>query len=119
MHALAYHGCPRLTGDLHILINSDRKNSARVIKALGKFGFGASGLSSEDFEKADNVIQLGVPPVRIDIFTSLTDVTWDECYANKVDDCYDNIPVSFIGKVQFIANKKNSVEVRIWLISRR
>jgi len=48
-HALAYHGCPRLTGYLDILVNSSKGNSAKVIKALDEFGFGSLGLSSEDF----------------------------------------------------------------------
>jgi len=51
--------------------------------ALNKFGFGSVGLEVEDFDVPDKVIQLGVPPVRVDIVTSITGVSWEEAFANK------------------------------------
>ncbi|MCD6161911.1 MAG: hypothetical protein J7K40_05805 [candidate division Zixibacteria bacterium] len=105
-YALAMHGVPRYTGDLDILVKSDKENSQRILVALVEFGFGSMGLSESDFIVADNVIQLGVPPVRVDIITSLTGVSWAEVYAHRIAGNYGDTPVYFIGREQFITNKR-------------
>ena len=104
-YALAYHGAPRYTGDIDILVKPDPQNAERIIKALNKFGFGSVGLTKEDFENPDNVIQLGVPPVRVDIIMSITEVSWEDAFAGCVEGKYGNVPVKYIGKKEFIINK--------------
>src|SRR4030067_986732 len=76
-YALAFHGAPRYTGDLDILVKPDEENARRVMKALDEFGFGSIGLKNTDFIYQDKIVQLGVPPVRIDIITSISGVTWE------------------------------------------
>jgi len=49
-----------------------------------KFGFGSLGLKETDFCYPDRVVQLGVPPVRIDLITSLTGVSWEEASASRI-----------------------------------
>ena len=83
-YALAFYGHPRFTGDIDVFIESTPQNSLRIIKALTGFGFGSVGLSSGDFLKKNAVIQLGVPPVRIDFLTSLTGLSWGQAYRTKV-----------------------------------
>ncbi len=78
----------------------------RIMAALNEFGFGAAGLTTEDFLKENMVVQLGVPPVRVDIVTSLTGISWEEAYSNKVQGKYGNVPVFYIGRQEFISNKK-------------
>ena len=65
--ALAFHGHPRFTGDIDILLYPSPKNAARVIDALREFGFGSLGYTSEDFLTPGDFIQLGVQPNRIDL----------------------------------------------------
>ena len=79
-YALAFHGAPRYTGDMDILIKPDKRNADRILAALDDFGFGGLGLTAGDFEKPEMVVQLGVAPVRVDIITSLTGVDWDQAY---------------------------------------
>jgi hypothetical protein len=74
--------------------------------ALGEFGFGSIGLSAVDFERPDKVIQVGVPPVRVDIITSLTGVSWEEAFSERVKSKYGDIIVHYIGREQFISNKR-------------
>jgi hypothetical protein len=105
-HALAYHGAPRYTGDMDILVRSDPENAHRILKVLETFGFGSVGLTAEDFTVPDKVIQLGVPPVRIDIVTSITGVSWEEAAAGRVQGNYGDIVVYFIGRREFIRNKQ-------------
>ena len=105
-YALAFHGVPRYTGDIDILVRPSPDNANRVLCALGDLGFGSLGLKKGDFQKPDNVIQLGVPPVRIDILTSLTGVTWSEAYRGRVKGSYGDVPASFLGREEYIANKR-------------
>ncbi len=105
-YALAFHGVPRYTGDLDILVKPDPINSKYILAALVEFGFGSVGLAKEDFESSGKVIQLGVPPVRVDIITSITGVPWEDAYSNRVEGKYGDIPVYFIGRQHFILNKR-------------
>ncbi|GKT10621.1 hypothetical protein [Desulforhabdus sp. TSK] len=105
-YALAFHGVPRYTGDMDVFVRVSAKNAMRIIAALNEFGFGAAGLTTEDFLKENMVVQLGVPPVRVDIVTSLTGISWEEAYSNKVQGKYGNVPVFYIGRQEFISNKK-------------
>ena len=79
-YALAFHGAPRFTGDLDIFVKPDAVNAQRILHALEAFGFASVGLTRSDFERLDQVVQLGVPPVRIDLITSITGVSWDEAW---------------------------------------
>ena len=105
-YALAFYGAPRYTGDIDILVKPETDNAQRVIRAIDKFGFGSLGLEITDFEEPDNVIQLGVPPVRIDIITSLSGVLWEEAFNGRVEGKYGDTPVYYIGREQFILNKR-------------
>jgi len=73
-YALAFHGAPRYTGDIDIFVKPDDENATRIMSALEDFGFGSVGLVAQDFERPRQVVQLGVPPVRIDIITSISGV---------------------------------------------
>lgn len=106
-HALAYHGAPRYTGDIDIFVRPDSENAERILCALEKFGFGSLGLTLEDFTVHGKVVQLGVAPVRVDIVTSLTGISWEEAYLNRVEGAYGDIKVYYIGKEQFIRNKRS------------
>ncbi|MBI1995774.1 MAG: nucleotidyl transferase AbiEii/AbiGii toxin family protein [Deltaproteobacteria bacterium] len=105
-YALAFYGAPRFTGDLDIFVKPDHENAQRIAAALDAFGFASLGLTADDFEQPDQVIQLGVSPVRIDLITSLTGVSWDEAFAGRASSNYGDVPVHYIGRDQFISNKR-------------
>jgi hypothetical protein len=105
-YALAFHGAPRYTGDLDLLVRPDGENGGRILRALDAFGFGSLGLTVDDFAVPDKVVQLGVPPVRVDIVTSITGVTWDEAEASRAMGRFGSVPVSYLGKEMFIRNKR-------------
>lgn len=105
-YALAFMGVPRFTGDMDILVRQEPENVRRLLVVLEKFGFGSLGLRPEDFLEPDRVVQLGVPPVRIDLISSITGVTWEEADAGKVSGLYDDITVFCLGVEEFIANKR-------------
>jgi len=105
-HAVAFHGAPRYTGDLDVLVRPDIENARQILAALSDFGFASLELTVEDFTVPGRVVQLGVPPVRVDITTSITGVTWDEAYDGKVAGNYGSVPVHYLGRAQFVINKK-------------
>lgn len=105
-YALAFHGAPRFTGDLDIFVKPDHENAQRIVAALDAFGFASLGLTAADFEQPDQVIQLGVSPVRVDLITSITGVSWAHAVAGMVQSNYGDVPVNYIGREQFISNKR-------------
>ncbi len=105
-YALAFHGAPRFTGDIDLLVKPDTENAKRILTALAEFGFGSLDLAETDFTSPENIIQLGVPPVRVDIMTSLTAVTWKKAEAGKVSGNYGDTTVYFIGRDDFVSNKR-------------
>jgi hypothetical protein len=106
-YALAFHGAPRMTGDIDIFIEPSAKNAMGVLEALKIFGFGHIGLKIGDFSQKDNVIQLGRPPVRIDILTSLTGVSWKKAYTTKKKGKYGKLSVFFISRELLLKNKRS------------
>jgi hypothetical protein len=85
-YALAFHGAPRFTGDMDIFVKPCSENAKKILRVLDAFGFGSLGLTAADFEKPNRVIQLGVPPVRVDLITSLTGVSWEGAFSGKTQD---------------------------------
>jgi hypothetical protein len=105
-YALAFHGAPRVTGDIDLFVRPTDENAGKILAALGDFGFGSLDLSKKDFTTPGMIVQLGVPPVRVDIITRVSGVPWERAYAGKVPGFYGDIPVFFIGREDFIANKR-------------
>jgi len=105
-YALAFHGAPRFTGDLDLFVKPDADNARRIIQSLDQFGFNSVELSADDFQRPDHVVQLGVPPVRVDILTAITGVSWAEAASGRVEGKYGDLPVYYIGREQFTANKR-------------
>jgi hypothetical protein len=105
-YALAYHGAPRYTGDMDILVRPDLENARRVLSALDDFGFGSLGLRVEDFASPGKIVQLGVVPVRVDIITSITGLSWEEAAGSRENGTYGDVVVHYLGKPAFIRNKR-------------
>ncbi len=105
-YALAAYGHPRYTGDLDFWIGTDLQNAERLLKALAQFGFGGLGLRLEDFTSPNQVIQLGYPPGRIDLLTSIDGVDFAACYQRRMVVPISGVGLSFIAMQDFRANKK-------------
>jgi hypothetical protein len=105
-HSLAFHGRPRYTGDLGILVRSTPENAAKLVDLLNQFGFADAGFKESDFTKPEQLIQLGRAPNRIDLLTSITGVTSDDALTSKVPAELDGIPVFVLSKDTLIQNKR-------------
>jgi len=107
-YALAFHGAPRFTQDIELFVRPTGENAERVLLALNEFGFGSINLSKEDFTTPGMIVQFGVAPVRIDVVTSVSGVSWEKADAGKVAGFYADTPVFFIGREDFITNKRTT-----------
>lgn len=105
-YAVALHGYPRYTKDMDIWIDLAPDNAARIVRALEQFGFGSLGLQEKDFLEADTIIQLGYPPLRIDLLTTLSGVDFDHCFAAKDVVEMDGILINFIDLENLKKNKR-------------
>ncbi|KAF0166284.1 MAG: hypothetical protein FD157_903 [Rhodocyclaceae bacterium] len=105
---MALHGWPRHTGDLDIWIRRSPENAERLMVALSEFGFGDVGLSQQDFELRENVVQLGYPPFRIDLLTDIDGVEFDAAWPNRETTIHDGLTIHFVGLADLKANKRAS-----------
>ena len=109
-HALAVHGVPRATGDLDVWVAADRENADRVWAALTRFGapVAALGLSRDDLTRGDQVVQIGLPPRRIDLLTSISGVGFEEAWPDRVTHQVGSLSIPFIGRRELVRNKRAS-----------
>jgi len=105
-YAVAFHGYPRYTKDLDVWIELSPENAHNVINALGEFGFGSLGLKPEDFLENDQIIQLGYPPNRIDILTTLKQIKFEDCYKKRVEVDIQGLKINFIDLENLKQNKR-------------
>jgi hypothetical protein len=107
-YAVAVHGHPRYTKYLDIWVEMTSDNADRMMTALNQFGFGSLGLSPQDFQTPDQIIQLGYPPNRIDIITTPDGIDFETCYNSKLEIVIDDISINFIDLENLRKNKKAS-----------
>lgn len=105
-HAVAFHGYPRMTDDVDLLVRPTPENGQRIVEALQTFGFGSVGLTAESFTAPDRMIQLGRAPNRIDLLTQIYGVTFDEVWATRVEADFDGLKTFMISREALIRNKR-------------
>ena len=109
-HAMAVHGVPRATGDLDVWIAPEPGNADRAWSALVRFGapLASLGITRADFGKPDQVVQVGLPPRRIDILTSISGVSFEEAWSDRVTHETEGLAVPFLGRSTLVRNKRAS-----------
>lgn len=107
-HALAFHGAPRFTGDLDILVRPTEENGDRLLAAIADFGFPTALLSAADIVQGRKVIEMGVVPVQIHVMSAIDGVTWDEVWRSRATGPFGGRTVAFIGREAFLRNKRSA-----------
>jgi hypothetical protein len=107
-YAVIYHGYPRNTGDMDIWVESTRTNGEKVVAALRAFGFGTMKITPEDFMEPNQILQLGISPVRIDILTTIDGVDFEQAFKARVLHTQDDIRIPIINLEALRQNKKVS-----------
>ena len=107
-YAVGYHGYVRATADMDVWIRRERRNAECVVAALREFGFGVEELTAELFLSEQKVVRMGLPPMRIEVLTSISGVLFDDCYAARVEEEWDDVKVPIISLEKLKQNKQAS-----------
>jgi hypothetical protein len=102
------YGYARATADIDIWIAVNPSNASKVTQVIREFGFNAESVSEDLFLQPNKVIRMGVPPFRIEVLTTISGVSFDECYAERTIDVIDTIEISIISLEHLKVNKKAS-----------
>jgi hypothetical protein len=105
-YALAFHGAPRFTGDLDVLVRPTEVNGQRLLDAIVAFGFPTAPLTPADIASGGKVIELGVAPVQLHVMSHIDGVTWDEVWGSRQMGPFGGQQVPFIGRDAFLRNKR-------------
>lgn len=108
-YAVNYHGYVRATGDMDIWIAIHPDNAKKIVSVLRAFGFeNDPDIKPELFLQEKKIIRMGIPPMRLEITTSISGVEFDECYRTRIVDEFDGVEVDLIDFENLMKNKKAS-----------
>lgn len=111
-YAVAHYGYVRATADMDIWLAASEGNAAKAVAALREFGFDTPELSADLFLQPGNIVRLGEPPIRIELLTSVSGVTFAECYAQRVTAVLDGVEVPVISLEDLKVNKAASARLK-------
>ena len=108
VYAVAAHGYPRFTGDMDVWIQTNTENAENVLKVCREFGFDVPNLRVELFTDPKQMTRMGHPPLRIEILNSVSGLTFDLAWENRISEVWDEVPVSLISREDLRTNKRAS-----------
>mgnify|MGYP003288124970 CR=1 FL=1 len=111
-HALAAHGHVRATKDLDLWVQPEQSNAEKVLQALTAFGAPLRDLTIDDLTTKGTVFQIGLPPLRIDVITSIDGVQFAEAWPDRVGTSFAGVPAFVISRHHLIANKKATARLQ-------
>jgi len=107
-YAVSYYGYPRATGDMDFWIAINPQNAAKVVEVLKEFGFDVANLSVDLFLQENKVIRMGIPPLRLELLTTISGVEFVDCFQEKLVTQIDGIEINLISLKHLKVNKKAS-----------
>lgn len=107
-YAVGYHGYPRATGDMDLWVAVHQHNAEQLVAVLRKFGFNTPQLSADLFLTEHQIVRIGVPPIRIEMLTTISGVSFDHCYSERIIDVIDDVEVHIISREHLKQNKQAS-----------
>jgi hypothetical protein len=105
-YALAFHGAPRFTGDIDVLVRPAADNAGRLLAALSAFGFPTTGLQPADITDPDRIVQMGVEPVQIRVMSAISGGSWEDAWAGRATGGCGSNHLCFLGRSEFLRNKR-------------
>jgi len=107
-YAVGYHGYPRATADMDLWVAIHQENAEKLVAVLKAFGFDVPELSVNLFLKENQIVRMGIPPMRIELLTTISGVSFEECYSERIADMIDGIEISIISLKHLKLNKRVS-----------
>ena len=111
-HALAAYGHIRATKDLDLWVRPEVSNAQKVLQALSDFGAPLSDLTADDLSRKDTIFQIGLPPLRIDIITSIDGVEFADAWPDRLETMFGGVPALVISRRHLITNKKTAARLQ-------
>lgn len=105
---VALHGYVRYTQDMDIWVYISPKNAAKVVQTLKDFGLPGAEELLDVFQKEKRVVGMGIPPMKIEVVTTIDGVNFEECFKNKLVIEVDGIPINYLSLIDLRENKKAS-----------
>ncbi len=105
-YAVGYHGYPRATGDMDIWVIATPDNESKLAEALVAFGFSRETVAMDFSLRERQVIRMGVPPVRIDLLTTASGVSFRECNERAIVRSLDGVETHIISLADLRVNKQ-------------
>jgi len=107
-YPVAYHGKPRATKDLDLLVSGLGDNPERIARALDAFGAPANVTAAARVQSESEVVFLGVSPVRIDILRSVDGLDTESALSRAVRAEVGALTIPILALDDLIANKRAS-----------
>ena len=107
-YAVGYHGYPRATGDMDLWVAVRQNNAEKLVVVLREFGLTSPQLSADIFLQENQIIRMGIPPMRIELLTTISGVDFDSCYSERIVDVIDSVEVHIINLKHLKQNKQAS-----------
>jgi hypothetical protein len=111
-HALAAHGHVRATKDLDLWMRAEESNAQKVLQALSDFGAPLNDLTADDLSRKETIFQIGVPPLRIDIITSIDGVEFADAWPARLQTTFGGVPAFVISRHHLITNKQTTARLQ-------
>jgi hypothetical protein len=105
-YAVAFYGYPRATADLNVWVGTTPENARKLVEVLDEFGFGSPDVQEDLFLKDHQSIRMGMPPLRIEILTTISGVEFGNCFGRRRADAFDGVNVSLIAREDLETNKR-------------
>lgn len=106
--AVGYYGYPRATGDIDLWVDNSQENGMAVAQVLTEFGLDLSESFYKTFEVHGKVFRMGHPPLRIEVLTGISGVTFDDCYPRRRKATFDDLELDIIDLEDLKMNKRAS-----------
>jgi len=107
-YAVIYHGFPRATGDMDVWVAVSPDNASKLVDVLKDFGFEVPDISPNLVLEEGKVIRMGLPPIRLKILTSVSGVSFEECFNSRIVERIDDVEINIISLEFLKKNKKAS-----------
>jgi predicted nucleotidyltransferase len=105
-YAVGYHGFVRATGDLDVFVRLSQRNAEALLAAFRDFGFDVPELTVAVFMEPGKIVRIGVPPLRLEVMNGISGVTFEHCYARRLEENIAGVQVCFIDRESLILNKR-------------
>jgi hypothetical protein len=93
---------------MDVWIELSEDNAEKAASVLREFGMPEDEVTKELFLEKGKIVRMGLPPVRIEVITGISGVSFQDCFSRRVVVQMDDLTVSMISLEDLKLNKKAS-----------